>query len=321
MRIGRAALALSVSGALLAACGSQSSSTQSSSTQSSSTQSSSSKVQLSSGSPSKSRSVLLTAYHLAQRQKSLSLTGDVQVQTNGESITATVSGYSYLQNPNTKPSGVLVEHTSNPGAPGVAEPSVSRYRIIDGTIYQQIPANERGLTTLGNASWVQYPAVASNSSSITSSTAAQTADPTAMLQLLLGKGVSGVRSVGTAVINGHQTTEYQGSVDIAQELAGLGAHSSDQALVRSLAALNVDSPAIAKIWIGSHGHVRQISFSVDLSITTQGTPPNVAFTMSLHFDFGHYGASFAPVSAPSTGVISLSTFMSDLESQRPTSSS
>jgi hypothetical protein len=307
MQTGRVVLALSISGAILAACGSQSSSSK--------VQSSS---RVSSASQSNSRSVLLTAYHLAQKQKSLSLTGYVQAQANGESTTATLSGYSYLQNPNTKPSGVLVERTS---VPGVATPEVLRYRIIDGTMYQQIPANERGFTTLGNASWVQYPAVASSSSSITSSTTAQTANPTAMLQLLLGKGVAGVQSVGTAMIGGHETTEYQGSVNIEKELAGLSAHSSDKALLRNLAALNVDGPAIAKIWIGSHGHVRQVSFSVDLSITTQGTPPNVAFTLVLHLDFGHYGASFAPVSAPSTGVISLSTYMSDLKSERPIASS
>jgi hypothetical protein len=293
-------LALAASGILFAACGSSSAASTPTN-------------------PHKARAAVLTAYHYVQHEKSVSFTGTSSVATNGGSISTSVNGYAVAAGSGVNSINAMLTETVS--IPGTAHNLTVHQRIANGEIFQQIPASERGLTTLSGATWVQYPYTPKSTSAAESSTQTYAANPTATLQLLLGKGASQIKTLGKATIDGHTTTEYEAQINFAKELAQLKQTSNSSVMAKSLSALNFDGPAQAKVWLDSSGRVRQLSLEIFASITKTGNPPNLPLTIKVNADYTHYGAHFPSITAPTSGVIPLSTFQADLAAAHPTTAS
>ncbi len=293
-------LVLAASGMLLAACGS-------SSTASTPTN------------PNKARAAVLTAYHYVRHEKSVSFTGTISVTTNGGSISTSINGYAVAAGSGAKSINAMLTETIS--IPGTARNLTIHQRIANGEIFEQIPASERGLTTLSGATWVQYPYTPKSTSEAASSTQTYAVNPTATLQLLLGKGASQIKTLGKDAIDGHTTTEYEAQINFVKELAQLKQSSNSSMLSKSLAGLNFDGPAQAKVWLDNSGRVRQLSLTIFASITKTGSTPNLPLTITVSADYTHYGAHFPTITAPTSGVIPLSTFQADLAAAHPTTAS
>jgi hypothetical protein len=211
--------------------------------------------------------------------------------------------------------------TETVSIPGTTHNLTMHERLANGNIFQQIPASERGLTTLSGVTWVPYPYIPKSTSEAESSTQTYAVNPATTLQLLLGKGASQIKTLGKATINGHLTTEYEAQINLVKELAQLKQSSHSSIISKSLAALNFDGPAQAKVWLDSSGRVRQLSLAIFASITKTGSMPNLPLTIKVNADYTHYGASFPNITAPTSGVIPLSTFQADLAAAHPTTAS
>lgn len=296
----RGILALAASGILFAACGSNSTTD-------------------TSPHLGDAKAAVLTAYHYAQQVKSVAFTGTSSVNTNGESISTSINGYAIVNRSGAEPtSAVLVESITVPGS---AQKLNIHERLVAGNIFEQIPSSKRGLTTLGGARWIEYPYTQKSTDQAASSTQALAVNPTTTLQLLLGKGVSQIDTVGKTTIGGHLTTEYKAQINLAKELAQLKQSNPSSIISKSLAALNFDGPAIAKVWLDSSGRVRQLSLEIFASIAKAGNPPNLPLTIHVNADYTHYGQHFPKITAPTSAVIPLSTFEADLQAAHPTNAS
>lgn len=100
-------------------------------------------------------------------------------------------------------------------------------------------------------------------------------DPTKALQLLQSVGT--VSKVGTATVDGVDTTEYSGTIDVHKAAAALG-----QAESKLLAGSQVTSIPV-DVWIGSDGLVRRMHTT--LSASTHGMQTVSDLTLDLG-DFG-----------------------------------
>ncbi len=104
-----------------------------------------------------------------------------------------------------------------------------------------------------------------------SSTLAVLADPSQLLGLLTSVG-GRVTTVGNVDLQGVPTTEYRTTVTLSElaSRAGVTAHSAAGArIARVLAQLGSSSVPISA-WVGTDGHVRQLTASLDLSRLTLG---------------------------------------------------
>jgi hypothetical protein len=111
------------------------------------------------------------------------------------------------------------------------------------------------------------------------------ANPTAMLGILSNLGT--VTTVGSAVIDGTQTTEYKVNIDVAKAVV----ESSDTGIAAALKCLNMTSFPLA-IWIDAQGRTRQIQF------TWNSSQFSASVTVSVTIGFSTFGEP-AYGSAPS----------------------
>lgn len=155
------------------------------------------------------------------------------------------------------------------------------HMILDGTgssplLYIQMPALNQ---YLNGKTWVKADLGAlAQKGGVNLSQLLQTAaneDPTKALQLL--QSVGNVNKVGSATIDGVDTTEYTGSVDVKKAAAAFGS-SFGKALEQSkVTTIPVD------VWIGSDGLVRRLR--ENFSYPVDGTQSTTSLTLSLT-DFG-----------------------------------
>jgi len=105
--------------------------------------------------------------------------------------------------------------------------------------------------------------------------AAGNEDPTRALQML--ESVGNVSKVGTATIDGVDTTEYSGTIDVQKAAAALGPSYEKLLNGSKVTSIPVD------VWIGSDGLVRRLH--EHLSYDVNGTQATTDLTMNLN-DFG-----------------------------------
>jgi len=166
--------------------------------------------------------------------------------------------------------------------------------ILDGTgssplLYIRMPALDQYLS---GKTWVKADLGAlAQKGGVNLSQLLQTAgneDPTKALQLL--QSVGNVTKVGTATIDGVDTTEYTGSVDVKKAAATVG--SSYGKLLQQ----SKDTTIPIDVWIGSDGLVRRLR--ENFSYPVDGTPSSTSLTLSLT-DFG-VQATITPPAADQT---------------------
>jgi hypothetical protein len=153
--------------------------------------------------------------------------------------------------------------------------------VLDGSgtspvLYLQLPALDK---YLNGKTWVKADlgALAQKSGLSLQQLfqAAGSQDPTKALQML--ESVGNVTKVGTATIDGVDTTEYSGTIDVKKVAALLGPAQS-----KALAQANVSTIPI-DVWVGSDGLVRRIH--ENFSYATGGAQTTTDLTVDLS-DFG-----------------------------------
>jgi hypothetical protein len=100
-------------------------------------------------------------------------------------------------------------------------------------------------------------------------------DPTKALQML--ESVGNVSKAGTATIDGVDTTEYSGTIDVQKAAAALGPEVEKVLAQSSITTIPVD------VWIGSDGLVRRMHDTI--SYTENGMQATTDLTLDLT-DFG-----------------------------------
>jgi hypothetical protein len=100
-------------------------------------------------------------------------------------------------------------------------------------------------------------------------------DPTKALQML--QSIGNVSKVGTATIDGVDTTEYSGTVDVQKAAAALGPAYTKLLGEAKVSTIPVD------VWVGSDGLVRRLH--ENLSYPINGTESTTDLTIDLS-DFG-----------------------------------
>jgi hypothetical protein len=122
--------------------------------------------------------------------------------------------------------------------------------------------------------------------------AAGNEDPTKALQML--QSVGNVSKVGTATIDGVDTTEYSGTIDVQKAAAALGPGYEKLLSGSKVTSIPVD------VWIGSDGLVRRLH--ENLSYDVNGTQATTDLTMNLT----DFGAPVTVTTPPADQVIDLS---------------
>jgi hypothetical protein len=122
--------------------------------------------------------------------------------------------------------------------------------------------------------------------------AAGNEDPTKALQML--QSVGNVSKAGTAAIDGVDTTEYRGTVDVQKAAAALGPSYEKLLSGSKVTSIPVD------VWIGSDGLVRRLH--ENLSYDVNGTQATTDLTMNLT----DFGAPVTVTTPPADQVIDLS---------------
>ena len=195
--------------------------------------------------------------------------------------------------------------------------------ISDGTnVYLDVP----GISSLtGGKQWVE--ASLSGLGSLTGSPAGSLslstlADPTRALRMLASLG-SPVTDVGTVMLDGEQTTEYQTTVSVSDILSRLPHGSaSTNAATSALQALGVPNVPVT-VWVGRDGLLRQLSIALDLSHASLGSLLGVlgsgtsgsstaGATIDLTVGLSHYGDPVAVSVPPASDVTNLNSIASSL---------
>ncbi len=213
--------------------------------------------------------------------------------------------------------GGMLGGTSPTGAsPSPASTMSIRIEMVHGQVYIELPA---AVASLFGKSWISI-----DLASLASSTGANlgplasifSGDPTAFLDWIQG-ATGHVSTVGTATIDGHATTEYQSTVDLAK-LAATAGKSLPVRVSQSLPGLLGFSTLTVDVWVGAHGHVRQVTTVVSLSgVKIPGGSPAASAaagdlngaTATLQVDFMHFGIPVSVSAPPASEVLQISSLL------------
>ena len=182
--------------------------------------------------------------------------------------------------------------------------------IIDGTIVyvklppalmSKLPGGKEwlslDLSKLGSAAGV--PGLGSLFSNPTSS------NPAEMLQYL--RAVSGgVTKVGTATVNGYQTTEYKATIDFAKypSIVPAAQRAAARQAIASLEKLAKVQDFPVEVWIDNNNLVRRMQFAFNETVASAG-----ALQTDMTMNMTGYGTQPAP-SIPAAGdVMSLNSLL------------
>lgn len=122
-------------------------------------------------------------------------------------------------------------------------------------------------------------------------------DPTQALKML--ESVGTVSKVGTATIDGVDTTEYSGTIDVKKALAALGPNASG--LAGQLDKAKVTSIPV-DVWIGSDGLVRRVHENFAYTVPSAGE-----LSMDMTIDLSDFGVKTSIQAPPADQTADIST--------------
>ena len=189
--------------------------------------------------------------------------------------------------------------------------TLTMQEIIDGTTFyiklpsalmSKLPGGKQwmslNLKQLGSASGI--PGIGSLLNNPTSS------NPAAMLKYL--RAVSGgVTKVGTATVNGHQTTEYKATIDFAKypSLVPASQRAAAQQAITALERLAKLKAFPVTVWVDDNNLVRRMQFAFNETIAQAGS---IQTQMTLNIT--GYGSQPAPTIPPASEVMDASSLLS-----------
>jgi hypothetical protein len=153
----------------------------------------------------------------------------------------------------------------------------AHFILDNGIFYMQLPALDR---YLNGKTWVKADlnALAKEHGFDLSQLLQQAGnqDPTKALQAI--ESVGSVNKVGTATIDGVNTTEYSGTIDVKKAAAALGPAYSKLLAQAKLTSIPVD------VWVGDDGLVRRFHENFSYPLPTAGE-----LTTDLTMDLSDFG--------------------------------
>lgn len=206
--------------------------------------------------------------------------------------------------------------TMNMDLPATAADGVSNLQmtlVLDhDQMYMQIPASlasqlpggkqwlEIDLAQLGNV-----PGASALSSMMNSSS--QMTDPSQYFDYLRAAAAGSLQVLGTATVDGFQTTHYHADVDLSKLPDAVPA-AQRAAIDHAIALIRKSSTAVTTIpidvWIDSRNLIRRIAFTETLAVQGQ------ALRLDMREDIPEYGAQPAPAIPPAGEVMNLSSLIS-----------
>jgi hypothetical protein len=228
---------------------------------------------------------------LAERTADMTLSATIQI--GGQSVAVSGSGEA-----NFSANAMALDLNTSTSSGPLSEKEV----LARGNLFLTFSLDGRSLGQFtGGREWIQMPAQASGSASLTGS------DPSSSLSVLEQHG-STVRAVGTEVIGGVSCRGYavtptkQAMIASAKaEIAKLGLSSAMASLELSL--VQGMSPPTVTVWIDAQGLVRQMSMSQQRI----GLGSGGSFTMLV--DFSHFGAPVLITPPAPSDTISYKSFL------------
>ena len=131
-------------------------------------------------------------------------------------------------------------------------------------------------------------------------------NPGAMLQYL--RTVSGgITKVGTATVNGYQTTEYRATLDLAKapSMVPPAMRTQTQQAIASLEKLVSIKSFPIMVWVDSNHLVRRLEFAFNESLASTGQTIKIQMTMNIT----GYGPQPAPPIPPASEVTNLTSLL------------
>ncbi len=261
----------------------------------------------------KAQGVLLRASRSTQREKSFAISGDEVVSSSDGDTTVKESGYVYEIGPGS--ANVRAQLTSRSYSSSSHSIITSTELVIGNDVYAGIPSNEAGFTTLHGARWIGSKTPNSSATLGDVLGRVDSTDPAAALATVARGTNAAVSDVGHGIIDGHQATEYSASMAPVSFFEDAASSDKGDALKKELAELNFNGPIKALFWIGTDGLLRQELVKFDFTAQEQGSSTSTSVGITLKVNVSHYGTTFPVLSAPASGVISTSTYESDIEAE------
>jgi hypothetical protein len=117
----------------------------------------------------------------------------------------------------------------------------------------------------------------------------------------------GVTKVGTATVNGYQTTEYKATIDFSKypSLVPASERSTAQQAITALQKLTKLKAFPVSVWVDSNHLVRRMQFAFNESVP-QGGAIQIAMTLNIT----GYGTQPAPSIPPASQVMDASALLS-----------
>lgn len=134
-------------------------------------------------------------------------------------------------------------------------------------------------------------------------------NPGEFLQYLRSTSSTGVRSLGTATVNGHQTTHYRATINLLKAPAAAPAsmRAGMRQAVATLEKLTGLRSVPVDVWVDSRHLVRRMTMAYTVSASGQSVRTRI------RLDFLSYGPQPVPVPPPASQVTDAGTLLSKLK--------
>jgi hypothetical protein len=180
------------------------------------------------------------------------------------------------------------------------------YMQMPASLASQLPGGKQWLeidfAQLGNV-----PGASALSSMMNSSS--QLTDPSQYFDYLRAAAAGSLQSLGTATVDGFQTTHYHADIDLSK-LPDVVPAAQRAAIEKAIALMRKSNKVAATatipmdVWIDSSNLIRRIAFTETLNV--QGKP----VTIDIQEDILEYGPQPAPAIPPASEVTNLSSLIS-----------
>jgi hypothetical protein len=209
---------------------------------------------------------------MAERTADMTLSGTIQV--GGQSVAVSGTGEA-----NFSANAMALDLNASTSSGPLSEKEV----MAQGSLFFAFSVDGKGLGQVtGGREWIQMPAQASGSASLTGS------DPSSSLSVLEQHGNT-VRALGTKIIGGVSCQGYAATPSKQAMIASAKAEIARLGLSSAMASLELSlvqgmSPPTITVWIDAQGLIRQMS----MSLQKMGLGSAMSVTMLV--DFSHFGA-------------------------------
>jgi hypothetical protein len=177
-----------------------------------------------------------------------------------------------------------------PGAPEVAY----EVRMVDGVMYMNLGALAGSGLPAGTKPWIKLDP---SSLGVSQSQLDQQQNPADFLDSLAG--IADIREAGHERIRGVDTTEYDGTVDLAQALDRAGPDVRSR-LQKALSAMEASVPV--KVWVDGDGLPRRMEMAIDVQ----------KMSMTMTMEFYDYGVKIDVAPPPADEVGDMSSLVGPL---------